>query len=103
MTQQLQTPKEDKLWVLVSVMKENTTDYDLDRIAPSVSKLIDSWNAKGKFVLSGPFNDNKSGMAIFQGTEEEANSFFEENKKAISDVLESYMYQWEALPILSIF
>ena len=84
-------------------MKENTTDYDLDRIAPSVGRLIDSWNGKGKFILSGPFNDNISGMAIFQHTEEEANNFFEENKKATSDVLESYMYQWEALPILSIF
>jgi len=29
MTQQLQTLKEDKQWVLVSVIKENTTDYDL--------------------------------------------------------------------------
>ena len=103
MTQQLQTPKEDKLWVLVSALKNNATDSDIDRIASSVSRLIDSWNTKGKFILSGPFNDNKSGMAIFQGTEEEANSFFEENKKVTSDVLESYMYQWEALPILSIF
>jgi uncharacterized protein YciI len=103
MTQQLQTQKEDKLWVLVSAMKENTTDYDLDRISPSVSRLIDSWNAKGKFVLSGPFNDKKTGMAVFQGTKEEANSFFEENKKVTSDVLESYLYEWGALPILSIF
>jgi len=103
MTQQLQTPKEDKLWVLVSALKNNATDSDIDRIAPSVSKLIDSWNTKGKFVLSGPFDDNKTGMAIFQGTKEEANSFFEENKKVTSDVLESYLYEWGAIPILSIF
>jgi len=102
MTHQLQTPREDKLWVLVSALKSNATDSDIDRIAPSVSRLIDSWNEKGKFVLSGPFDDNKTGMAVFQGTKEEANRFFEENKKVTSDVLESYLYEWGALPILSI-
>jgi len=101
MAQQLQTISEHKLWVLVSIMKKNATDYDLNRIAPSVSELIDSWHAKGMFVWSGPFDDNKTGMAVFQGTKEEANEFYEQNKKATSDVLESYMYQWGALPFLS--
>jgi len=44
MTQQLQTAKDDKLWVLVSSLKNNATDADIDRIAPSVSRIVDSWN-----------------------------------------------------------
>lgn len=103
MTQQLQTPKGDKLWVLVSALKNNATDSDIERIAPSVSKIVDSWNEKGKFVLSGPFSDGKTGMAVFQGTKEEAERFLGENKRITSGVLESYLYEWGALPILSIF
>jgi uncharacterized protein YciI len=103
MTQQLETQREEKLWVLVSARKENTTDADLDQTTPSVRSLVDSWNKNGKFVLSGPFNDNKTGMAVFQGTKEEADKLFEENKKVTSKVLESYLYEWEALPILSMF
>ena len=103
MAQQLHTQREEKLWVLVSALKDNVTDADIGQIAPSVGRLVDSWNEKGKFVLSGPFNDNKTAMAIFQGTKEEADRFYEDNKKVTSGILESYLYEWEALPILSMF
>lgn len=34
MSQTLQTQSNKKLWVLVSSLKENTTQEDLDRITP---------------------------------------------------------------------
>ena len=98
-TQMLQ---EKKLWVLVSSLKENTSDVGLERIAPALNDLIDQWHSQGKFVWSGSLDNNTSGMAIFEGTEQEAHKFFEENKKICSDVLDSYLYQWGALPFLSL-
>lgn len=100
MSQTLQN-SENKVWVLVSSLKENANDADLERIAPKVSGLVDQWHSQGKFVWSGPLNE-KSGMAVFEATEGEAHTFFEQNKEVSSDVLDSYLYQWEALPFLSI-
>ncbi len=97
-----QTLQETKLWVLVSSLKENTSDVGLERIAPALNDLIDQWHSQGKFVWSGSLDNNTSGMAIFEGTEHEAHKFFEENKKICSDVLDSYLYQWGALPFLSL-
>jgi hypothetical protein len=96
-----QTVQEKKLWVLVSSLKENSSDANLERIAPAMSGLIDQWHSQGKFVWSGPLNE-KSGMAIFEATEQDANQFFEQNKKICSDALDSYLYQWGALPFLSL-
>ena len=98
----IQTLQEKKLWVLVSSLKENTRDDDLERIAPALTDLIDQWHSQGKFVWSGSLDNNKSGMAIYEGTEQEAHEFFEENKKICSGVLDSYLYQWGALPFLSL-
>jgi len=96
-----QIVQERKLWVLVSSLKENAGDVDLERIAPSLSNLVDQWHSQGKFVWSGPLNE-KSGMAVFEATEQEAHEFFEQNKKICSDALDSYLYQWGALPFLSL-
>lgn len=101
MSQTLETENK-KLWVLVSSLKESTTDDDLHRITPSVSALVDQWHARGKFVLSGPLDNNKSGLAIFEATENEAKQLLEEQKQASSDALDSYLYQWNALPFLSL-
>ncbi len=97
-----QTLQEKKLWVLVSSLKENTSDVGLERIAPALNDLIGQWHSQGKFVWSGSLDNNISGMSIFEGTEQEAHKFFEENKKICSDVLDSYLYQWGALPFLSL-
>jgi len=101
MSQTLET-KNKKLWVLVSSLKETTTDDDLQRITPSVSALVDQWHSRGKFVLSGPLDNNKTGMAIFEATENEAKQLLEEHKLASSDALDSYLYHWDALPFLSL-
>jgi hypothetical protein len=101
MSQTLETENK-KLWVLVSSLKETTTDDDLDRITPSVSTLVDNWHSRGKFVISGALDNNKSGLAIFEATKTEAKQLLEEQKHASSGVLDSYLYQWNALPFISL-
>lgn len=101
MSQTLETENK-KLWVLVSSLKETTTDDDLQKITPSVSVLVDQWQDRGKFVLSGPLDNNKTGLAIFEATENEAKQLLQEQKKASTGVLDSYLYKWDALPFLSL-
>jgi len=101
MSQTLET-KNKKLWVLVSSLKDTATDDDLQRITPSVSALVDLWQYRGKFVLSGPLDNNKTGLAIFEATENEAKQLLDEHKRASSDTLDSYLYHWDALPFLSL-
>lgn len=101
MSQTLETENK-KLWVLVSSLKETITDDDLQKIVPSVSALVDQWQARDKFVLSGPLDNNKTGLAIFEATEKEAKQLLEEQKHASSDALDSYLYKWDALPFLSL-
>lgn len=103
MSQQPELVTENKLWVLVSVLKDGATDYDLERITPDVKTLVDKTCSKGKFLWSGPLDDNKTGLAIFEATGEEAHELFEENKRITSDVLDSYFYHWGAFPFLSVF
>ncbi len=93
---------EKKLWILVSSLKETSTDNDLKRVTPTVSALVDKWHARGKFVLSGPLDNNKTGLAIFEATENEAKQLLDEHRHASSDALDSYLYQWDALPFLSL-
>jgi uncharacterized protein YciI len=101
MSQTLQTENK-KLWVLVSSLKETTTADDLNRITPSVSALVDQWHARGKFVISGPLDNNKSGLAVFEATDNEAKQLLEEQKQASLGALDSYLYQWNALPFISL-
>lgn len=60
-----------KIWVLISSMKD-TAKQDLERITPEVSSLVDKRNSEEKFVWSGPLNNNKTGMAVFEATHDEA-------------------------------
>ncbi len=71
-------------------------------IAPQISSLIDDWHSKGKIMLSGPFDSDVSSMAVFEGTEEEAHEFYKKYQDICSDILTYELYQWDALPILSI-
>lgn len=93
---------EKKVWVLVSSLKENVKQEELDQIAPKVSSLVDQWHYEGKFVWSGPLDNNKTGMAVFEATLDEAKKMSEENNAIASKVLDSYLYEWESLPFLSI-
>jgi hypothetical protein len=102
MSQTIQTQSDKRIWVLVSSLKENTTQEDLERITPQVSNLVDNWHLQGKFVWSGPLDNNKTGLAIFEASEQEARQLLEEHKHASFDVLDSYLYQWDAMPFLSL-
>ncbi len=101
MSQITETIHQKKSWVLVSSVDENTKADDLEKITPSVVGLVDEWQSTGKFLWSGPFNDNKTGMAIFEATEDEANRFYDKYDKICSGVLSYHLYQWDSIPLLS--
>ena len=94
--------QETKPWVIITVFKEDTNANDLQRISPQIQSLVDEWQSKGRMIWSGAFNDNATGMAVFEGTEQEANEFYGKYDKICSGVLEYSMYQWDAMPVLSV-
>ena len=89
-------------WVLVSVLKENTQEQDPNRIATQIENLVDEWHSTGRMMWSGAFDDNKTAMTIFEATEQEAKDFLSKYGNVCSGVLDYHMYQWDAMPILSI-
>lgn len=101
MSQQQEIP-ETKNWVIITVFKENTNGNDLQRISPLIQNLTDEWHSQGKIMWSGTFNDNATAMAVFEGTEQEANEFYHKYDKICSGILEYSMYQWDAMPVLSL-
>ena len=94
--------QEAKPWVIIAVFKEDANANDLQRITPQIQNLVDEWQVQGKMMWSGAFNDNATGMAVFEGTEQEANEFYDKYDKICSGILEHSMYQWDAMPILSV-
>lgn len=102
MSQQEQVLQEIRPWVIISVYKDNTNSQELEKITPQIQNLVDEWQSKGKIMWSGAFNDNKTGMAVFEATTQEANEFYQKYDKICSGILEYSMYQWDAMPILSI-
>lgn len=90
-----------KPWILISVLKENTNEQDIERIRPGISDLVDQWQSQGRMIWSGPLNDNKTGIAIFEATEDEANQFYNKYEQVCKDALDYYLYQWDAMPLLS--
>ena len=94
--------QETKPWVIITVFKEDINANDLQRISPQIQSLVDEWQSKGRMIWSGAFNDNATGMAVFEGSEQEANEFYGKYDKICSGVLEYSMYQWDAMPVLSI-
>lgn len=99
MSQQVQ---ETRPWVIISVYKDNTNSQELEKITPQIQNLVDEWQSKDKIMWSGAFNDNKTGMAIFEATNKDANELYQKYDKICSGILEYSMYQWDAMPILSI-
>ncbi|MBS3922154.1 MAG: hypothetical protein KGZ37_03275 [Nitrosarchaeum sp.] len=99
MSQQLD---QKRPWVLISVFKDDTNPNDLSRITPQIQEIIDEWQSTGKIMWSGAFNDNATGMAVFEATEQEANEFYAKYDNVCSGILKYTMYQWDAMPILSI-
>ena len=91
-----------KTWVIVSSIKDNTKPIDLEMITPQIIQLVDEWHSKGKMMLSGPFDNNLSSMAVFEGTNEEAQELYKKYQDICSGILTYELYQWNVLPILSV-
>ena len=94
--------QETKPWVLVSNVQEDTKTVDLQMIAPQISALVDEWQSEGKIMWSGEFDNERSSMAVFEATEDEAKEFFKKYESICSGVLNYYLHQWDAMPILSV-
>jgi hypothetical protein len=94
--------QETKPWVLVSNVQEDTKTVDLQMIAPQISALVDEWQSEGKIMWSGAFDNERSSMAVFEATEDEAKEFFKKYESICSGVLNYYLHQWDAMPILSV-
>jgi len=94
--------QETKPWVLVSNIREDTNSLDLKMIAPQVSALVDEWQSNGKIMWSGSFDNEQSSMAVFEATEDEAKEFFRKYDDVCSGILNYYLHQWDAMPILSV-
>jgi uncharacterized protein YciI len=97
MSKTIQEVAQKELWVLVSQLKENASNSELERITPQVLSIIDQWSDSGKFIWSGPFGDNTGGMAVFEATQEQANQFAKNYGDIVSGVLNYYIYKWDVL------
>ena len=91
-----------KLWVIISSRKENGKTRELEIIKPLVKQLNEEWFLSGDFIWEGSFDDNKTSMAIFEATEEKARKYFAKYNKVCLKSLVNKLYQWDALPLLSI-
>ena len=98
----VQTLNDTSTWVLVSSYKDGITTQDIESITPKVQQLIDDWHSKGRIIWSGAFNDYKTGMAIFESTKQEADEMYSKYSQICNGMLDFFMYQWDAMPILSL-
>ena len=94
--------QETKPWALVTAIKENIDQQNIEIITSQIATLVDEWHSKGKIMWSGPFDNENSSMAIFEATEQEAKEFFKKYEDVCSGILTYEMYQWDAMPSLSI-
>ena len=89
-------------YVLVSVFKEDAKPEDVASAAGKITAIIDDWNGQGNMIWGGAFDDNKTSMSVIEGDKAEAEKFFKTYDDACKSFLSSYMYQWEAMPLLSL-
>ena len=91
-----------KPYVLVSVFKEDAKPEEISNAAPALSLLIDEWHNAGKMIWSGAFDDNKTAMSVIEATKDEAEAFYAKYDNTTKPFLATYMYQWNAMPLLSL-
>ena len=89
-------------YVLVSVFKEDAKPEDVAGAAGRISAIIDEWNGQGNMIWSGSFDDDKTAMSVIEGTKPEIDAFFRKYDDVCKSFLSSYMYQWDAMPLLSL-
>ena len=91
-----------KPYVLVSVFKEDAKPEEISNAAPALSLLIDEWHNAGKMIWSGAFDDDKTAMSVIEATKDEAEAFYAKYDNTTKPFLATYMYQWNAMPLLSL-
>ena len=96
-----QQVQKTKNWVIITVLKEDAPIDDPQRISSLIQDLIDTWQSQGKILWSGTFDDNVTSMTVFEGTEQEANEFYQKYDTICTGILEYSIYEWNAMPILS--
>ena len=89
-------------YVLVSVFKEDVKPEEIANAAPALSLLIDEWHNAGKMIWSGSFDDDKTAMSVIEATKDEAEAFYAKYDNTTKPFLATYMYQWNAMPLLSL-
>ena len=89
-------------YVLVSVFREDAKEQDVAQAGGKIATIIDEWNMQGNMIWSGSFDDNKTAMSVIEGTKPEIDAFFKKYDDACKLFLSSYMYQWDAMPLLSL-
>ena len=87
---------------LVSVFKEDAKPEEIANATPALSLIIDEWLNSGKMIWSGSFDDNKTAMSIIEATKNEAEVFYAKYDNITKPFLATYMYQWDAMPLLSL-
>ena len=91
-----------KPWVLLSSIRPDTNPSDVQRIVPEIQAIVDQWQSAGKIMWSGPLDNDKSGMAVFEADERAARDLYNKYTKICKGILDCYLYQWDAMPILSV-
>ena len=89
-------------YVLVSVFIDDAKPESIAQSAPTISLIIDEWHNSGKMIWSGSFDDNKTAMSVIEATKLEAEEFYSKYSNATNSFLSTYMYQWDAMPLLSL-
>ena len=89
-------------FVLVSVFKEDANAEKIANATPALSLIIDEWHNSGKMIWSGSFDDNKTAMSVIEATKNEAESFYTRYDNVTKSFLATYMYEWNAMPLLSL-
>ena len=91
-----------KPYVLVSVFKDDATPESIAQSAPAISLIIDEWHNSGRMIWSGSFDDNKTAMSVIEATKNEAEAFYARYDNVTKPFLATYMYKWDAMPLLSL-
>ena len=93
---------EKKPYVLVSAFKEDAKQEDVEQSTPALALILDEWQLSGKMIWSGSFDDNKTAMSVIEATKTEAEAFYAKYHETTKPFLATYMYQWNAMPLLSL-
>ena len=89
-------------YVLVSIFKEDANKQDVEQSTSKISTIIDEWNGQGNMIWSGSFDDGNTAMSVIECIKTESESFFGKYDGTCNSFLSTYMYKWDAMPILSL-